>query len=310
MDNHALIDWLSFSLPRSYNWQEFAPLLTDLFQLDSRWIQPEIGKANWYRYRHTINTPSGRPLLHIYTEPTASQNANTTAVSVTGYALCNKPDALQGLDPVRLIRQITDHGGKLTRLDLALDDFSGKPILAQMIEASAPDIWRDRVITGLCRNSKPVALWDETLYFGHLSKGSSICSYDKSKQQATNFPWFRCEFRTKDRDLLQVIQEQIVTGVPIGKITAGLLSKYLRFVPTGRLTKYNRETCRWWSDFLQAADGYELTRHSAGKIDDEPRKAPTLPAFGRYLREALKLDDSGQLTKYLVDLVQELQLEF
>ncbi|GFO68568.1 hypothetical protein GMLC_21470 [Geomonas limicola] len=296
---HALIDWLGFSIPQTYNWpahsftpNDITPLLQELFGIDPQGVTVKTRSANWYRHRHMVTTASGVPLLHVYTEPTAEQNRNTTAFAVTGYALSSRPDALHTLDPVELVRKIDAIGGNLTRFDGALDRFDGKPTLALMREASAPDVWRDRTITALCRSSQPCGIWDQSIYYGHLNKGTCIHGYDKGKQTGADFPWFRLEFRTKDRDLLRTVKEEIVAGRSIGELVAGLLARYLRFVNPGTRSKYNRPTCTWWEDLIAEGAAFELKRHRAGKTEEtvEGKKAPSKFAVTRYLSEALNLD--------------------
>lgn len=313
---HALIDWLGVSIPEAYHWpstsdftrRDITPLLVDLFGIDPATAKIRTSGANWYRNRHTITTPSGAPLVHIYTEPTAEQNRNTTAISITGYALSSRPDALHALDPVELVRKVDALGGNLTRFDGALDTFDGKPTLALMLEAAAPDAWRDRTVTSLCRTSKPVGIWDESLYFGHLDKGIVINAYNKAKQTGVDFPWFRLEFRTKDRDLLKTIKEEIIAGRSVGELTAGLLSQYLRFVPPGLRSKYNRPTCSWWSELVAEGAGFELKRHSSGKVDDEPRKQPNPDTVTRYLLDVLKLDDSGAIGEAVLRVASQIHM--
>jgi DNA relaxase NicK len=175
-----------------------------------------------------------------------------------------------------------------------------------MIESSQPDVWRDRTITTLCRTSKPLAIWDQTLYFGSRKKGNCIRAYDKAVQQGVAGPWFRCEFSSRDRDLCAVILEDLTNGLSVGKVTAGLLGQYLRFVPPGLKAKGNRPTCSWWSDFLKEGEGYELKRQGGGK-DDEPRKAVSRFSVLRYLKDAAK-QDPREVLAAIQELLPDLQL--
>lgn len=309
MDNTSHIDWLSFSLPTTYyRWEDLQPVMLSLFGLDIRnMTEPPPKASNWYRQHFVVRAPTtGKTLLHVYIEPTAKQNSNTTAFAVTGHALSSQPDALQHLNPVEIIRKVAQLSGHLTRLDLALDDFSGRPILSQMIDASSPNVWRDRIITPL-RFSKPVAIWDESLYFGHLSKGLVICAYDKAVEQGIDTPWLRTEFRTSNRELLQSIALDLAGGAPVGRVTTELLSRYLKFVQPGLAAKYNRPICPWWTDYLGNAADYQFRRSSSGKTDDEPKPPPSRSAYLQYIRRGIEQDTTGELQAALLEYAEQLQ---
>lgn len=323
MNNIALIDWLSFTLPVAHTQESVASVVRDLFGVSftpvtssatgetiQEGFEPQPKKGNFYRQHFILRTERGNPLLHVYLNPDAEANADTTLFMVTGFGLSNKPDALRNLDPVELLRKVKERKGRLTRIDLALDDFTGRPLLAQMIDCSHPDVWRDRIVSKL-RFEKPLAIWDETLYFGKFTRTKHIVvsGYDKAKEQKVDYPWFRCEIRVKDRDLCSVILEEITTGRSIGELTAGLIGEYIQFKPPGYRTKYNRTTCRWWSDFLAEGAGFRLQRHDNGKTEDEPKKAPTTTAFVRYVNEALRLDETGEIKSALLKLVKELEAD-
>lgn len=323
MDNITLIDWLSFTLPVSYTPESVASVVRDLFMVSfapvtasatdeiiQRGFDPQDKKANFYRQHFILRTDRGNPLVHVFLSPDADANADTSLFMVTGYALSNRPDALRHMDPVELLRKVKARNGRLTRIDLALDDFSGRPLLSQMIDCSRPDVWRDRIVSKL-RFDKPVAIWDETLYFGKFSRSKHIVisAYNKAKEQGVDYPWFRCEFRTKDRDLCAAILNEITEGRALGVITAGLIGEYLQFKPPGIRNKYNRTTCRWWTDFLATGAGFQLQRHSNGKAEDEARKAPTEAAFLRYLNDALRLDETGNIKNALLKMANELQAD-
>lgn len=178
-----------------------------------------------------------------------------------------------------------------------------------MFESSHPDVWKDRIITPL-RFDRPLPVgWDqETIYYGHLDKGTCIAAYDKARQQGQPGPWTRIEFRTKDRDLCSLVLMEIEAGRTIGDITATLLKKYLKFVPPGRKTKYQREPCSWWIDLLTAGSGFKFQRHPAGKHDDQPRKrGPTPAAVMRYLQEAVKYDETGTVAQAIAAFAADLE---
>lgn len=76
-NNTSLIDWLSFTLPTAYSWHALAlnksvhPLIFDLFGLKTPGANVTLGKGKWYKERHTISSATGKPLIHVYLDPTA-----------------------------------------------------------------------------------------------------------------------------------------------------------------------------------------------------------------------------------------------
>lgn len=310
MKNHALIDWLNFTLPAAYTEYDIAPVIADLFKLpfDSFVKSERRQKSSFYRVHHCYRSEKLKPLIHVNTEPSAANNGNTTSITVTGMALSAAYEL--NIDPVALIANVLNRGGRLTRIDLALDYFGYVPLLQNMLELSAPDVWRDHVVTKL-RFTKPVAIWDESLYFGHLSKGKVICAYDKARQTGTPGPWFRCEFRTNDRALCSDIAKELVTGIPLGTVAARLIGDYLRFVPSGPRPRDKRPMCGWWTDFLSDAEGYELTRHRDGKSsdDDAERKPPKPSTFRHYLDSILAIDDTGELLTIMREVITKYDLK-
>lgn len=301
-ENHALIDWLAFTLPVAYTEYDIGPVIADLFGLDfAEFVKSDSRqKGTFYKTHHCYYSQKLRPMIHVNTEPSADNNAYTTAFSVTGAALSEISDL--NIDPVALTANILNRSGRITRYDIALDYFGDVPLLASMIELSRPDVWRDHIVTKL-RFMKPIALWNESIYYGHLKNGKVICAYDKANQTGTPGPWFRCEFRTSDRPLCADIARELVSGVPVGKIVSGLLWQYLRFVPRGHRPRDKRPVVSWWEDFLSDAEGYTLTRHRDGKSGDNEKTAPTAKSFTQYLKSALALDETGQLRKIAKELI-------
>lgn len=307
MTSTALIDWISFTLPKSYpSWDvteskdSVHRIITHLFSLDTAQFKSVSDRAKWYRSRHTLLSESGRHLFSVSLAPVSVNNANTSAFSVPGFALSSATESLN-IDSVDLVKKFDLLGGSLTRLDLALDYRGPVNVLQKMFNSSRPESWRDLIKSPL-RFKAPLPVgWDNsTIYYGHLSKGTCICAYDKAREQGVSGPWTRIEFRTRDRDLCKALQADIVAGREVGEITAGMLMKYLTFLTPGPQSKYNRPVAAWWSQLLTEGADFKLVRHDAGKDESTPRKAQSLDAVLRYLQDAYMFDESGDIATAVI----------
>lgn len=309
MKNQVLIDWLSFSVPMEMTEDELKQATDYFFGKDfggfvkGKQTQKNKQRMGWYSDLYTLYG-TGSPLIHILTGPTSDNNENTTLFHVTGYGLSDRPDALN-LEIIPLLKKIRDVDGQLTRADLAIDDFTGRPILKKMTEASHQDVWRDRIITTF-RFRRVHRDWS-TLYYGDNPRGNQIIAYDKAAETGTADPWFRCEFRARDRKLLKNIHDDLLSGIPVAEVAANLIHTNLRFVPPGRKVKYNRKTEAWWTDFIGDAKKYTFARHRSGKDSDEPPKAPTGASAEKYLRNALRGDKSAEIEDVILRLAAEIQ---
>lgn len=299
MNKTALIDWLSFSIPQEFSWDNASrtsvhPIFKHLFGIEPPIGYTKVESDRWYRERHTVFSSSGHPMLHISLRPTTENNSNTSVFTVTGHGLSDDQYDLN-VDAVELIKKIDLVGGKLTRPDLALDIRGGGSVLKKMHAASLPTVWKDNIITPL-RFDKPRAygFGVETVSYGQLGKkGSMICAYDKALETGTPGPWERIEFRTRNPDICAAIQAAVVANQPLGEITADLLMQYLKFLTPGSKSKYNRPVASWWSDALQDGSGFEFNRHAGGKNEEPARRKQSLPTVIAYLKAAFKNDDGS-----------------
>ena len=319
MENSALIDWLSFTLPKEYpSWDvkfldsqnSVHRVIYELFKLDTEQFSSSSARDKWYRSRNTVFTKNGRSLLSVSLSPVSANNANTTAFSVPGYALSSAADALN-IDPVELIKKIVLMGGTLTRIDLALDYRGPVPILKKMFNSSRPDTWRESIKSPLrFRAPLPVGWAESTIYYGALAKGTScIVAYNKAKEQAVVGPWTRIEFRTRDRDLCKGIQTEIIAGRQIGELTAGMLLKYLKFITPGAGSKYNRPVAAWWAQLLKEGADFKFVRHDGGKEESEPRPSPNPCTVTKYLIAALSYENSREVLTAIKSVVAQFDCE-
>ena len=307
----SLIDWLSFSLPVEYDWSQNSyrsvqPVLKKLFGLNS--TNSFQQKAKWYHERHVIKA-GNRTILTVGLHATAENNANSSSFSIPGHAFTNESGT--DFDAVAIIRKVAAMGGKLTRLDLAID-FSDRATFDAIWDSAMPDVWRDRIKSPLKLPAPlPVGHGRQTLYFGKLKKGSqetALVLYDKANQQGVPGDWFRLELRTINRELLKMISEEFCAGHSVGEVTAGLINTYLKFVSPSCRDKYRRPIAPWWTSLIEEGAAFKFARHMGGKTEEEREhpKPPDPLIHKRNLKSKIAQDETGTILEATLQALSEL----
>lgn len=190
---------------------------------------------------------------------------------------------------------------KVTRLDIACDDFSGR--------LSFPKIERKlarKEFTATKRSYNIVKAKEmngkskgETIYFGSRKRhqnGFIVRFYDKlAEYDGKGAPvpsvvrnvitgegtgiWQRYEIEIRGSACLNFIGKYL-NGKPLGKLFAGLLRNSIDFKKVNRKTKVKSrwETVDWWEDFLQGAEKTSLT---------DPERDMDLGRLLRWIRVAV-----------------------
>jgi phage replication initiation protein len=200
----VFLDYLSFTLPENsvdgYGHERIraiARLLKDSLPEYSLY-QRDVGL---YGYTHSAEIYiSGEGCGVIAT----GGNSGTTYVSLTGKATA-WIDSQAWADWLDLV------GARLSRVDLAHDDFDGKHTVDEVREAYLSGAFKNR---GQNPSSSPVGPWDDptkwgfgrTYYVGKRENGRMLRAYEKGKQLGDEAsPWVRFEVefrRTKDKPLV------------------------------------------------------------------------------------------------------------
>lgn len=157
-------------------------------------------------------------------------------------------------------------GGHFTRLDSAIDDFKGY----FKIEEIAEKVKR-RELTSLFKKAGVQVSYDladmegkkgnngMTVYFGSKSSMIKVRMYEKSKQMGVGYFWNRVEVETHDERANLFVQE-IVESDDLGKLTAGVLKRYLNFIePSNDSNKSRCDISEWWNKFLGDVEKVKLT---------------------------------------------------
>ena len=199
----VFLDYLSFTVPENLvqgyghaRIRRIARLLLDSL--------PEFSvfevETGLYGYSHSAHIQiSGQTVGRIAT----GGNSGTTFIELTGHATA-------WLNPYAWADWLDDIGARLSRIDLAHDDYEGIHTVHQVREAYLAGEFRNR---GQNPSSSPVGPWDDpgnwgkglTYYVGKRENGKMLRAYEKGRQLGDETsPWVRFEVefrRQKDKPL-------------------------------------------------------------------------------------------------------------
>jgi DNA relaxase NicK len=253
----AHVDYLSFTAPISAQHQSlsdytdlciegqcyFIAALEKLFGIDRRaW---KVGKGGFNGYRTKMATPAGAVIAW-----GGVAQRGTVHISLPGTVCAGAPG--EGVDWHKVARFGELNAAKITRLDLAHDDFTGEEWNIEKLDA----LYAAGEFTSAGR--PPARSFTEsdtgrTLYFGKRQNGKMLRGYEKGRQMGdSQYPkWFRVEgeVRCKDRvipwdalnrpgeflaglypalKVLSVLQDKIATTRRIAALTVDQLKKVLQ----------------------------------------------------------------------------------
>ncbi|MFB4260957.1 replication initiation factor domain-containing protein [Shouchella clausii] len=154
-----------------------------------------------------------------------------------------------------------NHGGKFSRLDLAIDDrktyFSVPMLLEKLRKGEAVSRFRKSDFNG----SLDIADGKNggtTLYFGSKKSEAYLCFYEKNYEQAEklNLPleefgdWNRYELRLKN-DRAQMAVKSLIERQDLLNISMQIINNYLRFVDANEDVSRERwKTSPFWEEFI------------------------------------------------------------
>lgn len=188
--NLAHIDWLAFTLtpPEGCGLSWLWPFLSRFFGIPSMQQVERLGKWNGYT---TVFDLGGHGLLGIGGE----HQRGTIHVSLTGSGCAHVTDWQAVQDFLESIK------ARITRVDLAHDDFEGKTLNME----TAVQWYHDGLFKAGGRNPAhriegdwldPDSPKGRTLYIGRKANGKLCCIYEKGKQLGdASSPWTRAEIR-------------------------------------------------------------------------------------------------------------------
>lgn len=205
--------------------------------------------------------------------------------------------------------RLLDLGGKLTRLDLAVDDFTGyftlDTIYRKIRAGEVSSRFKDAVAY------EKVSLGDgsrkgSTVYFGSASSRIQIRFYDKLAERLAKGEiiegldfWNRTELELR-KERAQKAGEMIAFTEDAGRVTMGILKEYVRFLVKGKDKNKSRwKTARFWEKFLGDVKNVKLT--------DEPVERTlekTVSWLERQVTPSLKAVVEAESIDFLVEMIE------
>lgn len=186
---------------------------------------------------------------------------------------------------LELVKRLNKLEIKTTRIDLAIDDVSGKIIkLDSIIEdvqnANIVSKWKSSTeITK--RSIHDGGLEGQTVYLGSRKSEVFMRIYNKSLQLKLDGNWNRIELEIKGKKSEEL--QKIMTEKNIGKLTKGLINNYIRIVEPGRDKNKSRwKTKEYWTKIIDTTEKIQLSRKKEEKTLEELKNwiekqvAPTL----------------------------------
>lgn len=168
-----------------------------------------------------------------------------------------------------LLFSVISENGKLTRLDLALDDYTGsfyntETILSNLNNCLCVSKFRDFksiVKRKICDNT----LKGHTLYFGSVTSDIMLRVYDKKLEKDIDIPfWNRWEFEIRD-DKANDIVSYIIERKCIGSLFSQLLNNYIRLINDDNVVRTRCSTQNMWIEFVSTLDSIRLSIHKSIK---------------------------------------------
>jgi DNA relaxase NicK len=292
------LHWLSFTLPYDITDDELDKICLELFGYSFKTdFQKGFSIRNAYFNWFTLN-PSDK-LVTVYRNGIAL-NKGTTFFEVSGMGL----DTLPKLDVLKVGQFIKEHGGNITRIDLALDDLCGVLPFNEIKELSDKEVYKDRIVSHFNRTvpvySKQIS---ESVRFGSSKGKNGIIIYKKNELEGVTFPWTRVEIKIRNREDCMNVMNDLLDGKSLGAVAAGTLRYYLLFKPVGMKPKARRPTLAWWEQFLGDVAKRKLGRSVKQRVTNEEQD---LKLAASYLSKALGKNKTG-IEQMIIELAESIQ---
>jgi len=296
-ENQILIDWLEFTMPDDFRIRErFRSLEYYLKTPGCEMVQSDRG-MHGYRTQYRI----GRAIILM--DGSESMGVH---VILSGQALRELKNS-----PLDVLHWLLHHAGRVTRIDLALDNVTGELTLARINRAVRSGAVTCRAKTYRRMESGLIStgqVTGETLYFGSAKSDTQYRIYDKAAEQGLQGHWVRCEGQYRHENAQRVAQLIHDARLDVGTVYCGLLRGFLN-VLTPSTTDTNKSrwsVAQWWLDLLSGVEKLKLSilkkpvtaARSLAWIKRQvaPALAMCLDAFGADVMTAVYLDGKARMT--------------
>ena len=211
-------------------------------------------------------------------------------------------------DILELIDRINGYDGKISRIDVAIDDETGKiipfeKIIQDVREGNIVSRWRSSVEI-IKRDIQKRKKTGQTVMLG--SRKSDICMriYDKALEQGKKAEkWTRMEIEFKGKKAKAMQNILIFHECEIGEIISKIVNNYVRFVEKSKDKNKSRwKTKRYWKNIVKETGRLSLTRKPEKKTVADVRnwvRKQVSPSL------AVLLLDAGGDIKSILGIISE-----
>lgn len=176
------------------------------------------------------------------------------------------------LDLIKLMKFLK---GKITRIDLALDDHSGElvqfnKILKDITSGNIVSKWKSN--TEIIKRDMDGNLQGQTINLGSRKSDTYLRIYNKALEQQIEGIWNRIELEIKGSNAEQI--QKILTQDNAGPIFKGILKNYMRLVkPNPKDQNKSRWISRgYWDNLMNNVDKVKLTTKAEEKTIDQKKE--------------------------------------
>lgn len=201
--------------------------------------------------------------------------------------------------------------GKITRLDLAIDDIGAEYFALDEVEelleigACVTRFKEYRIQKSKSFGGKTSG---NTVYLGSRSSACMIRIYDKKLEQNAKLKksgeplleeeWVRWELELKDERAISAAKI-LCSGKPLGDVAIGILSNYVRFINLDNTRRSRCSTLEKWDTFISGVVGLKLYQAAEPKTIRD-KKAWIWRQVARSLAAIVKADGGDMSFLYSV----------
>ncbi|SDE61402.1 replication initiation factor domain-containing protein [Desulfuromonas thiophila] len=289
-NNQIVIDWLEFTLPDDFRIRERFRSLEHYLKTPGASFRD--APRGMHGYKKQIIYGKARILMD-------GSEGMGVHVILSGEALREMKN-----NPLDVLHWVLHHGGKVGRIDLALDNVTGELTLARINRAVRSGAVTCRAKTYRRMESGLIStghVTGETLYFGSAKSDTQYRIYDKAAEQGLQGHWVRCEGQYRHENAQRVAQLIHDARFDVGSVYCGLLCGYLNVLSPSRTdtNKSRWKTAQWWLDLLAGAEKLKLA---------VPKKPPTLERSRRWLKKQVAPTIAMILDGFGSDAMMEIYL--
>lgn len=169
------------------------------------------------------------------------------------------------------VKNVLDEFGKFTRVDLAVDEYTGKLPLVKMIKkckkgecSSCLRSW-SVIESGLISDGSSTG---RTLYLGSRESDVMARAYDKWLQlRSKGYPknllpksWIRFELEIKGAAAINTAKLIAAGELSLSEITFGLIKRYVNFKDAKGPRKDRWKVSEWWADWLGSVSALSVAK--------------------------------------------------